>query len=235
MASIYTDAEREARYAKLRTKKRAYDKIFDFCMLGAIVFGVFALRDILLVFFAALWALSIPHILVCLLAMACVLGTVWAIYKKDVRFTFCVLLLMLFLTFTGTAPVGVPLILIAGVTCVTDFLWYQLSQEEGFPQFEIGFEEWKQREKAYEHYAENRAVEAGVRAAADAGDDGGEMHDLLDEKLTPLPAAPARYKSRFEQAHVYEKQNRYQPGVMDDLEDLLPSEGSDDDDILKPM
>ncbi len=233
LASIYTDEERESRYSGLRKKKRIYDKVFDICMWTAIIFGVFALRDILITMIAALWVMSIPTIFVCLLALVCVLGTVWAIYKKDIRFSGGILLLMLFLQFTGVINFGVQLPLVAGVTCVTDYLWYKLSQEEGFPQFEISFEEWKQREKAYEHYAENRAVEAGVRAAAGAQNDGGEMHDLLDESRAPLPASPSSYKSRFEQAHVYEKQVHYQPGVMDSLEDLIPSEGSDD--MLKPM
>jgi len=234
LASIYTDEAREARYSKLRQKKRAYDKIFDFCMWGAILFGVFALRDLVLVLIAALTSFSLAIIAVCFAGIICVLGTVWAIYKKDIRFSIAIALLMVFLQCSGVIMFSLALFIIIGVTCVTDFLWYKLSQEEGFPLFEIGFEEWKQREKAYERCAENRAVEAGVRAAAEAQNIGsGEMDDLLDGSSEPIPAVPSGYKDRFAQAHVYESQQRYQPGVMDSLEDLLPADSSDD--TLKPM
>ncbi|MBR3267402.1 MAG: hypothetical protein IKI58_01535 [Oscillospiraceae bacterium] len=239
MASIYTDEERTARYAKLRQKKRVYEKIFDICMIAAIIFGLFAVRDFLLVLIAGLMRLSLPSILVSLFGLVCTFGTVIAVYLKQIRVSAAVLFLCLFFSFLGIYNGITPLAVICGVTAVTDYYWYRLSQEEGFPLFDFSYEEQQEREKVLQRYTENRAIEAGLRANPDAqGEADSEMTDLLDETLQPVPAVPAGYKSRYENAHVYEKRIEYQPGVMDSVEDAAPQEPaakSPDDDILQPM
>lgn len=235
MASLYTDAEREARYSALRTKRRRCDRVFDICMYMALGFGLLALQSTLSFFTAGMATGNITSLALGIIYTAPLIGLVIAIYLKDIRVSVGEFF-ALFLLLNGADRLAFSGLMIACIaTVLTDYFWLELSKEEGFPMFEIGYEEEKERNKALQQYADNRAIAAGVRAENTGTDD--EMHDLLDEghDVQQVYQPLHGMHERFRNAQAYENQYSYVPGVMDTIETPaeppLPQSQAEMDDI----
>ncbi|MBR6107922.1 MAG: hypothetical protein IKQ39_07920 [Oscillospiraceae bacterium] len=227
MASIYTDEVRQTRYMRLRRRKRILDRIFDVCMIAALVFGTLALYSAGPMLMEGLGGADIRLILgglICILPLPGIIVTIYLKNWKAAAAEFALLFLAGAILIDGTYGL---LIFIDVIALVTDIFWEKLSQQEGFPTFEIGYQEEKERAKALHQYAENRAVAAGVRAERTEPDN--DMHDLLDadtdvgtvtQKLTGM-------HDRYRDVQTHETgRAAYVPGVMDDLETTVS--GSDD-------
>ncbi len=240
MASIYTDEERETRYIRLRKKKRICDRIFDICMIAALLFGLLSVGDTGQILMGGLGSINFGMILLGLFGLLVIAGVVIAVYKKDWRITAAELVLLLLggysmaLTEISVFMLGV----ITFITLIGDVLWHRLSEQEGFPTFEIGYMEEKERQKAMQRYAENRAVAAGVRAEPAAPDD--VMHDLLDADtdVQSVTQKLSGQHDRYRDAQAVEHgREQYVPGVMDTLEASAGHRNAHDeiDDILDSM
>ena len=234
MASIYTDEERENRYSRLRKKKRIYDRIFDVCMWAAILFGAVAVGDAGGCVMEGLGAIRFTLIGIGIYGLIAIAGLILAIYKKDCRITALELVLLLTAGWMGAiSDIGFSVLaLIAVAALITDFLWQKLSKEEGFPLFEISYQERENQNKALQRYAENRAVAAGARIERTEPDN--EMHDLLDadNDSTAVTQKLTGVHQRYQTSQTYETgRPQYTPGVMDDLESVAAA----DQDFNQPM
>jgi|GEM_PF-2032605 len=227
MASLYTDEAREARYAKLRTKKKRLDITLDIIMrivlftmgLGVVINAIGGLLSVL--------SLNFLDGISFLLDLAMVAAVVYAIYKRD-RLTSAIVLgiTIVFPMIRGFASgfglsvnLFAPVIMIA--VLIVDVQWYQLSQEEGFPLFDISYQERQERQKQLEKVSLNRAVASGVRMAST--EQNSDMSDLLDAGFDrPVMAQPlSGYHERMKDAKPgVQRAAGYQPGVMDMLEEI---------------
>ena len=227
MATLYTDAAREERYARLRTKKKGLEKCLDVCMLftlfvmgGSVIIN--AIGGLL-----SFLSLDFGTALAFLIQAAVTAAVIWAIYQKDVRYSAIVLAVtcviggieLYLMDFGLNANLFAPFVMIA--VLLIDIQWQKLSQEEGFPLFDISYKERAERERQIEKISKNRAVAEGVRIASTAQTS--DMGDLLDADFDkPVMAQGlSGYHDRMRTAKPgTERKAAYQPGMMDMLEDL---------------
>lgn len=222
MTSIYTDEARQARYDRLRAKKRRLDKCLDVLMWITLIGGFITLLSGFMtgVLGGVLYG-DLKAFFEWLLNVAVFGVTVWAIYAKNVRFTLIAMIVSAVAAFLELATASgfvyalIPLIL----TLIVDIQWEKLSKEEGFPLFEISIREYETREKHQLEIARNRALNAGVRVATAEGD-GADMGDILDAGFDkPVIAErigvnPGRFEGSVQGAVV---QQGFTPGEMDSI------------------
>ena len=182
MASLYTDQERRERYEKLRSQRRRCEKIRDILMIALIgtsllMLGVSGWGDGLSLIDASSASHTsmsiVPFAVTPLMTAVCI----YALYVKDLRLTVCAMVIsLLTAAFSLNANILMPLLM--GVASVVDRKWLTLSQEEGFPLFEIPFSEETERKVKASQITRNRALAAGIRTASTERNS--EMSDLLD-------------------------------------------------------
>lgn len=218
MASYLTDSEREERYAKNRIKRNRYNKFFDIAMWVALLLTAI---DVLPAVIASVLSFNPILLFQSLPAALAHAGVILAIYRKDFRFSLVAMGICLLITMLCSGDAVLPLFLLIPVTSVS-YQWMKLSQEEGFPLFDISYAEREEAHKVAERRAEHRALAAGMRAASTAQTD--DMHDLLDaERDLPVMAKHVSgYHDRFHDGVIADQVSSasQQPGVMDTLEAL---------------
>lgn len=225
-----SDKAREERYAKNRLIRNRLDKTFDISMWVTIVVSLIPVANSLIYGLAALVAAQVGVLFESLCTLAGCAATVLAIYQKKVSFTIAMLgvnVLMLFCK--GSVLLNIPILLFVLWVCDR---WEKLSQEEGFPLFDIPYREQEERRKLQEQYARDRAIQSGARVAAT--EQQSDMHDILDaDRDTPvLPAEIRGYEERNRKTgDVFHPTVQPDSGVcaaqpvstdMDTLEALLP-------------
>ncbi len=211
MASYMDDETRLAHYDKCRIKKNRYEHTLDICMWIAILFSAMTVIPELFVngLLNGIFIGDIPVFLGALLCTAAVLFAIYAIYlRKPV--------------ITAIAGVAVfyfdPLVGITTLVCVVPhILLAKLSQEEGWPLFDISIGEYQQREKNTEKIMQHRAVELGARLVTDPVEGDAEMHDILDERADTVFVRPTGYHDRSRDAVPEDRVSSFTPGVMDTL------------------
>ncbi len=214
LASYMDDETRLAHYDKCRIKKKRYERVLDVCMWIAILFGAMAVIPTLFVdgLLNGIFIGDIPTFFGALLCTAVILFAIYAIYLRKPVITAIAGIVTLYFA---------PLVSVATLVCIAPhILLAKLSQEEGWPLFDISIGEYQQREKNTEKIMQHRAVGLGARAATApvAGD--AEMHDILDETPDTVFVNPAGYHDRFRDAVPEDRVNSFTPGVMDTLESI---------------
>lgn len=200
MPSLYTDSVREARYAKLRAEKNRLEKIYNilgwialFTMGGGLIMA--ALSAFLVGIF--LDPMEIVKFVPEAGQVVCVFA---ALYKREPKFTGLMMLGFIVCGVVSTLLSGAPssamdvsfllnFAFIFLIVClVYSFRWNKLTKEEGFPHFDITYEERQKRMQIQEEQSRNRAVRAGVRVAAT--EQTSEMGDILDAGFDAPVLAP---------------------------------------------
>ena len=220
MPSIYTDDSRFARYAKLRTRKKAIEYVLDAAMIVALILAAGEIiPDLLESILGSMTGLRPLGSL--FLAFAAIAGTaavIFAIYKKDWRITAIVLLLTPLLITGGVFQkwgILQPVPLAAALIC--DLLWLPLTKEEGFPQFHLELDREAAARQAKVYTARKSAVDSGVRTEATGEQD---MRDLLSEEAESINADLTGYQSRSQHADPLVHAREQHDSVMDTLEEL---------------
>ena len=233
MPSIYTDSVREERYGRLRVRKKQLEKYYDIlgwilligmgggliaAAIGAFLTGIF-LDPMELIRF-------IPE-------AGQVFIVFWALYRHDPKCTGLAMLIFFgcgalssLLSGTGVGVNGIGFALNLGflpliIILLIDFKWDKLRKEEGFPHFDILYEEREKRQQNQEELSRNRALKAGVRVAAT--EQTSEMGDLLDAGFDAPVMAPHLHgihdRGQFAVGGI-RKPDAYTEGQMDRLEEI---------------
>lgn len=221
MASIYTDAEREHRYAQLRKKKKYINLSLDICMWAALGTGAISiLPNAFSSILQGMFLFDLGQFAYTLGALALLAFAVYAIYARKWKITLAAVIVTAI-----TIALGSPIILILLIAAlIADYFWHQLEQEEGFPLFDISFHEQQERQRKQEMISRHRALEAGTRAEHSGNPD--NMSDILDSGgNTPVSLAHLQsYHDHLVHAELStpgtESMPQYQRGVMDALEDI---------------
>lgn len=221
MASIYTDAEREERYDKLRRKKRQLEKILDILMWGFLIFAaLLMIGGISSGLLGGLLGGGLGDFFDFLVTALLCAAAIYVIYAKKIKHTLIALGAgVLLMALTGMGSV-IPLV--AMIACIpVDIAWGKLEKEEGFPLFDISYAEREERQKASEQMVYQRALDAGVRIAST--EQTSDMGDLLDAGhdamviAAPLRGSQDRFRGAVPDAVP---QQSFQPGLMDTLEQM---------------
>lgn len=226
MASLYTDEVREERYARLRCKKNKLDKQYGILgQIAVFLAGCGLIAGGLMSFLNGIF-LNPMELISFIPSAAQAVMVVLAIYKREPKFTG-----LMMLAFFGCDVVGALLgkvnLLFNGmfiflVFClILDFRWDKLRKEEGFPLFDITYEEREKRNQIREEQARNRALQAGVRTAAT--EQSSDMGDILDDGFDTPVLAPHLHgihdRGQFAVGGTQRPQ-AYQSGEMDMLEEI---------------
>lgn len=223
MPSIYTDDYRIARYGKLRKRRDILDKILGVLMLITLILAageiVPALLNSLLGGVTLLRGLD--TFFLALAGIACMAAAVYAIYKKNLVITLAVLVVTGIMIPLGAVQyTGIFQPVPLGAAFICDILWFRLSKEEGFPQFQLEINRHEATEKAWDFTARKNAVATGARAAATGTETDSDMHDLLDESAEVLNTDLKGYQERSQGADPFVHPKEAHSGIMDTLEDL---------------
>ena len=241
MPSLYTDSVREARYAKLRAEKNRLEKIYNilgwialFTMGGGLIMA--ALSAFLVGIF--LDPMEIVKFVPEAGQVVCVFA---ALYKREPKFTGLMMLGFIACGLVSTLLSGAPssamdvsfllnFAFIFLIVClVYSFRWNKLTKEEGFPHFDITYEERQKRMQIQEEQSRNRAVRAGVRVAAT--EQTSEMGDILDAGFDAPVLAPHLTGTHDRSKNAVGGMKRpaaYTAGEMDELaEDGAPPQSAE--------
>lgn len=213
MASYLDDKTRLAHYDACRAKKKRYERVLDVCMWIAILFGAFTVIPELFVN-GLLNGIFIGDISVFFLALFKTLGiaaAIYAIYLRKWPITIVAALVV--------SPCNSIVALATAAAAVSHWLLHRLSQEEGWPLFEIPYAEQEQRQKNIETIIRNRAVTLGARVSTEPSEDT-EMHDILDESKDTVYVKPKGYHDRFRDSTPQGSVSAFTPEVMDSLEEM---------------
>lgn len=219
MASIYTDKAREARYDKLRIKKNRYEKILGICMLLSLFIGIATfISGIFFGLLSGAFLGDISVLVISFLATACNAFAIYAIYAKNWKITIAAIAIAIAMVPFGMNDIVLVLALIPAL--IVHVLWKKLSQEEGFPLFQITQDEYDKRRQALERQTKKHALEEGVRVAST--EQTSEMGDLLDDGFDSpvMPGELHAYHDRSRNANTVETAPSRQTGNMDSLEDI---------------
>ncbi len=213
MASCLNDKARLEHYDKCRFRKKHLEKILDWCMWAAILFGACTVLPELFVngFMNIVFLQDVQMLLLALAKTLSVAAAIYAIYYRKWPVTIAAAFVVSWCN--GAVALA------AVVSAVAHYGLNQLEKEPGWPLFEITYEEQEQREKSLESIVRNRAVELGARAAAEPDDDT-DMHDILDESADKIYVKPKGYHDRFRDAEPEDRMHSFEPGVMDTLESI---------------
>ncbi|MBQ9907477.1 MAG: hypothetical protein IJM46_11985 [Oscillospiraceae bacterium] len=223
MASIYTDDARVARYTRLRRKRNILEKIRGGCMIIALLLAIGEAVPTLLDSVVGGLAMlrGLDSFFVSIFAVLCAAAAIYAIYKRNWIITLAVLVVISLMCSLGvlhfwgyflTAPLFVALI--------CDIFWVKLSQEEGFPQFQLELDRHAETEKAWDYTARKNALESGARVAATGSGSDQDMHDLLDEGAEVINAGLTGYQARSEGADPLVHKGEKHSDIMDTLEEF---------------
>lgn len=237
MASIYTDEERDRRNARLRAKKKHLDGMFD--VLGWVLYillGFVVVTDIFMGFLDSITDSVRPFLGgVCNLGIG--FGAVYALHRREMRATVFWMIVSI--------PLGIlanylgawmrPFVIVAevyeAVLLPLQREWQRLSQEDGFPLFDVSYNDRALAQKAQEKVMQKRAIAAAEQSRKEGGvfvenaDGQGDMLDILDDNgmARIIPEKLTGYQDRLrEPARGEERSHAYVPGVMDTLEDIAP-------------
>ena len=207
MASVYSDREREERYSKLRRKKKAMDKFFDWSMYAVIAGALLiVIPSIYMGVLSSLFLGKMLEFFASILAMFAAAAGIYAVYRKDPRITALIAVLQLIFCVAASEGLADLLMLVVMIleVCV-QASWQKLTQEEGFPDFDITLNEYAAREKDYARQAEIRAVTAGLRTDAELPRSNA-MDDLLSDRVQAAPQHLHTYHDRSTRSAVPEVQ-----------------------------
>lgn len=219
MASYLDDKTRAEHYGRCRAKKKRYERILDFCMWAALLAGAMTVIPKLFVngFMNLLFVRNMEMLLEALSRTLGAAVAIYAIYLRKWKITIPATLAAL--------ACNIFVALATAVSAVVHWYLHRLSQEEGWPLFDIPYDEQEQRRKNTEKIIRHRAVALGERVisapteeTAEAAEPG--MYDILDERADVLNGSLSGYHDRFRNAQPEDRVNSFEPGVMDTLEDI---------------
>ena len=226
MPSIYTDEERSRRYGELRERKKWLDKAYSLSMWAALGLSLLMLLPTFyFTFMSGMFLFKVGKPLVDLLMVLLsaglqivgigtrkwqlTLGSAAAQFVMDTISITLVGVKEIFLWFS------VPFAFLTLFVFVCHYANNKLSQEEGYPDFDISYEERAQQKKQMEARHMQRILQEEAVPADPAADS--DMTDLLDEAQRTAPASLTAYRDR----HTFNTQNagekNYVPGEMDEL------------------
>lgn len=224
MPSVLTDEQRSKQYGELRDKKRKIEKAYH--ISGAVIIGLsvfIVLPSIYTAFLHAMFRFEVRAIWETALIIAMFLTGLFGISRRSWHITGASLVLMIIVDAAVRQLSGIPEILpyftsaFSAVSAFVLFLhwnWEKLRNAEGFPDFDISYEERVQHEKTVQRQHMNRLLAEGAeRSSLDNGD----MTDLLDESKSALPAELTAYKDRFTLQTQQAGERRYAKNEMDEL------------------
>lgn len=202
--SIYTDKARLERYSVLLQKKSRCEKVFAVClgiyafiMAAELIGGVCSYGISMGLVLNEAADIKGYHLLPNLLAFSLGLaGILFREWKLSLAGAAGILLVAAeaWLTKFQIGLFGFPLLLAAAAA---GFQWAKLKKEEGFPRFQIDYEELQAREKSQVSYIQHRALEQGVRTEQQALDPQADMTDLTAQpQPSALPAMLQGYHER---------------------------------------
>lgn len=219
MASYLDDQTRAAHYGVCRAKKNRYEKILDFWMWVAVIalLGTLVIELFVNFFLYGFFLADTEHVVN---AFTNIIGSalgVYAIYLRKWPITFLAAYVAIFC--------NVFIAVAAAVAGVVHILLAKLSKEEGWPLFDIPYDEQAQRLKNQESIIRHRAVALGERRAAESAEsavstENTEMHDILDERADTLSVKPKGYHDRFRDAQPEDRLHTFESGIMDTLEEI---------------
>lgn len=206
MTTMYTDAAREERYGRLRAKRNFLEKWHD--RLAWVAIFTIGLGMIASIMGGVLYGLfiSISEFFTAMFDVAEALAVFYALYKRDYRITAGVLIGYVLLksitlgAFGGMLSLTDLVVLMLIAELIIDIQWHKLSQEEGFPLFDITYAEREERKQLQEEIVRNRAINQGVRVAAT--EQTSDMGDLLDAGFD-APVLPPHLSARHERSGLY--------------------------------
>jgi len=224
MASALTDEERGRQYDIMREEKKRCEKVYNICgwvIIGLAVFIV--LPSIYSAFLHAMFRFEVRPIGETALIIAMFLFGLFGIARRSYYLTGISLVLMVFVDGCVRQITGIPEILphftfaFSIVSIIVGYIhwrWGKLKDQEGFPDFNISYQERAQHEAAMQKQRENHLLAEGAERRQP---NSGEMTELLDEEQTALPAELSAYKDRFTQHTEKAGERQYTKGEMDEL------------------
>ena len=218
MASLLTDDVRREQNAVFRAQRIKCEKIFNVCgffliltaladLVGTILWSAFGL--ITSTNLAPAWCFPVS-LAVYVLVLTGTFGRKMPTVLIGALIGAARLILNPIGFFTLSA---IPILII----CLTMRKWVSLSKEEGFPLFDISFDEREKRAAQMERITKHVAIETGKRRTAVP--DAGEMSDLLDA-AGDVPVATAElsgYHDRSRHGSIVESGRTVENGNMDEL------------------
>ena len=225
MPSALTDEARRAHYGKMREYKKWIDKAY------ALGMGVFILLAVLLVLptfyftvMSGMFLFKIKKPVIDLLFVLLMYGLQFAgIGTRKWQYTAGAAAAWFVSDTVGFSLVAmseiylyfsIAFVILTVYASACHIAWHKLSQEEGFPDFDISFEERGKQQKQAEAQHRHRILQEEATAAAGSVKD---MTDLLDPEQKTMPAELTAYRDR----HTLTAQNAgnkdYVPGEMDEL------------------
>ena len=225
MPSFYTDEERSRRYGELRERKKWLDRAYSISMFVTLGIALFLLLPCLyMTFMQGIFLFQISQVFNMLILLLMFAFQVCGIYSRRWQFTAASVATEFVMETMKMKLVGIESILpwfMVGFSCVTVFVFVchyannKLSQEEGYPDFDISYEERAQQKKQMEARQMHRILQEEAKPADPNAES--DMTDLLDEAQRTAPAALTAYRDR----HTLNTQNagekQYVPGEMDEL------------------
>ena len=225
MASLLNDDVRRERYAVLRMQRIKCEKCFSRC--GALLVGIGA-ADIISTLYMAIWtaysnatnhALAewVPNIICLPISLAVYVTVLVGVHMRKrvpLHIAMCLSFALMFMRLVSFSTVAIVPIVLCWLSMQK---WEELSMEEGFPQFDIGFDERAKRAAQMERITKHTAIENGQRRTA--APDADAMSDLLDE-AGDIPIATAElteYHDRSRHGRIEESGKAVEYGNMDEL------------------
>lgn len=204
MISIYSDRVREERYFQLRRKKKRYETCFAIClaayaflMLTELIGGSCS-RMIAIGIHVNQYAKLPPYHLLPNLAVMGV-GLAGIVLRKWIPALIGIVGILL-VTFAGWMTafyLGTAGIIPLAVSAFVSLKWADLAEEEGFPRFQIDFEEYEEAQKSQVSFIQHRALAQGVRTEQQPLDPNAQMTDLANASDTEaLPSMLQAYHDR---------------------------------------
>ena len=218
MASFQTDEVRRERYGVLRAQRIKCEKRFS--LSGALLAFVTAADIIGSILFSTFGLITTvgAEMLACLpLSLAVYVLMFAGITKRSMMPLLIGALLSAVRVALCPASFFLPTFFPLLIAILTMRKWDALSKEEGFPKFDISFDEREKRAAQMERITKHAAIETGKRRTA--APDADAMSDLLDTE-GDVPVATAElsgYHERSRHGRIVESGKAVEYGNMDDL------------------
>lgn len=226
MVSMYTDEARLKRYSVLHAKMEKCEFWFGKCLLISIVVSlaesvgnIFAKPVANLV-----QGKLVPNSISTLLVVLTMGFTVFAITQRNRKLILAALVAVVLCFCAGwytQFQIGAIQIMPLSIALRYAFTWNMLENEEGFPRFQIDWEEHGNREKSQVSYIERRALESGARVEQEALDPNAQMTDIIDapEEVQQLGAKLHNYHERSRNSDAAVQIAPHHNQTMDAIED----------------
>ena len=204
MVSVYSDKVREERYFQLRRKKKQCETCLAFClaafaliMFAELVGGACSYSMAVGLHVNAIAKLQRYHLLPNLAVFA--VGLSGILFRKWLPALIGAVGILL-VTFAGWMTpicIGTFGLIPLGFTVAAGLQWASLKKEEGFPRFQIDFEEYEVNRKAQTNFVQQRALQQGVRTAQQPLDPDAQMTDIANaSEIQALPSTLWGYHDR---------------------------------------